>query len=262
MGKIWRAHSVDYVISHIQYLIDNYKIKHVSFEDDNFTLNPKRCENIIDQMLKKKFNISWDTPNGVRADTLNRSLLEKMKKSGCQELIISAESGDQDTLDNIINKDMRLENVVKVAEWCKKLKIRLRSAFIIGLPGETKIKIQKTIDFAFWLYKKFDIKPNLMLATPLFGTKLYNIVVKNNYLVEDINPKSLAAATQARGKGIIKTPEFDPQDLRGFAQQLESRVARLDLVKKLTNPGQFLKSLKLFFAKPSRLIFYLKRLKG
>lgn len=262
MGKPWRAHSVDYIISHIEHLVNNYKVKHISFEDDNFTFNPRRCENIIDQILEKKFNISWDTPNGVRADGLNKNLLAKMKKSNCRELLIAAESGDQNVLDNIIKKNLRLSKVIQVAAWCKKLKIKLKSAFIIGLPGETKIQIQKTVDFSFWLYKKFNVKPALMIATPLFGTQLHKTVTQNNYLVEDITPKSLALATQTRGRGLIKTSEFTPQDLKKFAQQLDSKVARLDLLKKIINPCQYFKSLKLFLIKPNRLIFYLKRLKG
>ena len=262
MGKLWRAHSADYVISHIEHIINKYNVKHISFEDDNFTFNFQRCENIIDQILKKRININWDTPNGVRADTLSESLLSKMKESGCQELIVAAESGDQDTLDNIIKKSLKLENIIQVAQWCKKLKIRLRSYFIIGFPGETKTKIQKTIDFAFMLYKKFNVKPNLLFATPLVGTKLYDIVLKNKYLTKKITPRSLAAATQARGEGMIKTKEFNPQDLNRFNQQLESRIARLDLIKKLINPYKFFKALKLFFAKPSSIFFYIKRLIG
>lgn len=261
MGNIWRAHSVDYVISHIQHVVDEYKVKHISFEDDNFTFNPQRCEKILDQLLKRKIGVNWDTPNGVRADTLNRDLLAKMKMSGCQELIVGAESGDQETLDKIINKNLKLESVIQAAKWCKELKIGLRSFFVIGFPGETKTKIRRTIDFAYWLYKKFNVKPNLMIATPLFGTKLYEIAVKNGYLARDINPYNLAIATQSRGSGIIKTSEFAPCDLKDFSRQLEVKIARLDLIRKLFHPQQYPKALKLFFAKPKRLFFYLKRLK-
>ena len=262
MGKLWRAHSHNYVISHMEHVINKYNVKHISFEDDNFTFSSQRCENIINQILKKKINVNWDTPNGIRADTLNENLLSKMKKSGCQELVVATESGDQDTLDNIIKKSLKLESIIQVAQWCKKLKIKLRSYFIIGFPGETKTKIQKTIDFAFMLYKKFNVKPNLLFATPLVGTKLHDIVIKNKYLTKKITPKNLAAATQARGEGMIKTKEFNPKDLNRFNQQLEGRIARLDLIKKLTNPYKFFKSLKLFFAKPSRIFFYIKRLIG
>jgi len=262
MGRLWRAHSADYIVSHIEHVIDKYNVKHISFEDDNFTFNSQRCENIIDRILNKKINIGWDTPNGVRADTLSWSLLIKMKKSGCQELIVAAESGDQETLDNIIKKSLRLENIIQVARWCKKLKIRLRSYFIIGFPGETKVKMQKTIDFAFMLYRKFNVGPNLLFATPLVGTKLYDIVIKNKCLMKEITPENLARATQARGEGMIKTKKFDPHDLKNFDQQLKNRIVGLDLFRRLTNPYKFFKSLKLFFIKPSRIFSYIKRLIG
>ena len=185
-----------------------------------------------------------------------------MKETGCQELIIATESGDQETLDNIIKKNLKLKNIIQVAQWCKKLKIRLKSYFIIGFPEETKIKIQKTIDFAFMLYRKFNVRPNLLFATPLVGTELYDIVIKNKYLTKKITPENLAAATQARGEGMIKTKEFNPKDLNRFNQQLQGRIARLDLIKKLINPYKLFKALKLFFAKPSRIFFYIKRLTG
>ena len=262
MGKLWRAHSADYVVSHIEHVIDKYNVQHIAFEDDNFTFDSQRCENIINQILKKKINIDWDTPNGVRADTLSESLLSKMKEAGCQELIVATESGDQETLDNIINKSLKLESIIQVARWCKKLKIRLKSYFIIGFPGETKAKIQKTIDFAFMLYKKFNVRPNLLFATPLVGTKLHDMVIKNRYLAKKITPRNLASATQARGEGMIKTKEFNPRDLKKFYQQLESRMARLDLVKKLTSPQKFFKAFKLFINKPSSIFSYIKRLIG
>ncbi|KKQ34876.1 MAG: hypothetical protein US51_C0024G0001, partial [Microgenomates group bacterium GW2011_GWA2_37_6] len=38
-----------------------------------------------------------------------------------------------------------------------------------------------------------------MIATPLFGTRLYEISQKENFLVKNITSKDLALATQARG---------------------------------------------------------------
>lgn len=260
MGRIWRFHSVEYVVNHIERVISDYKVKHISFEDDNFTFNPRRCERILDEVLTKKIKFSWDTPNGVRVDTLNEKLLKKMKKSGCQELIIGTESGSQEVLDKIINKNLRLENVFKIAQLCRKIKIKLRSFFVIGFPGETKKDIQKTIDFAFALYKEYRVRPNLMIATPLFGTRLYEISQKENFLVKNITSKDLALATQARGFGLIETSDFTPEDLKKFARELEAKISRLDLIRKLSNPKEYFKILKLIFKKPDRVIHYLKRI--
>ena len=70
MGQGFRAHSAEYVLNHIQYVVDKYKVKNVFFEDDNLTLNIKRFEEICDGIIQRKIKIGWETPNGVRADCL------------------------------------------------------------------------------------------------------------------------------------------------------------------------------------------------
>ena len=252
MGRRFRAHSARYTVSHIQYVVDNYKVEHISFEDDNFTLDKARCSGILNQIIDKSIKISWDTPNGIRADTLDKDLLLKMKESGCDELIIGVESGDQEVLNKIVNKNLSLDKVGEAAEWCKKFAIKLSAFFVIGFPGETKEKIQKTIDFAFWLYKKFDVLPHLNTAAPLLGTRLLKIAREKGYLTSEVNAKSLGVATQTRGKGLIKTLEFTPQDLKEFDRQLDRRIKRLKLVRALGQPKQYFKILKLFFTKFSK----------
>jgi len=61
---------------------------------------------------------------------------------------------------------------------------------------------------------------------------------------------------------MIKTKEFNPDDLKKFDQQLKRRMVRLDLIKRLTNPYKFFKALKLFFIEPGRIFSYIKRLIG
>ncbi len=226
MGKKVRAHSAAYVVSHVEQVINDYSIDHIFFEDDNLTFYPERTNNIFDSLYQKRINFTWSTPNGVRADTLDKELLKTMKKSGCIELIVGTESGDQETLDKIIKKQLKLENVIQVAKWCKELEINLKSFFIIGFPGETKEKIQNTIDFAVMLFDKYNVIPLIMFATPLIGTQLYDIVIKGKYNVRDISSFSLSSATSSKGKGLISTSEFTPEDLEEFILQLQSRLDR------------------------------------
>jgi anaerobic magnesium-protoporphyrin IX monomethyl ester cyclase len=80
MGQGFRAHSAQYVLDHIQYVVDKYKVKNIFFEDDNLTLDLKRFEAICDGLIERKIKIGWETPNGVRADCLTSDLLNKMKK--------------------------------------------------------------------------------------------------------------------------------------------------------------------------------------
>ena len=84
MGQGFRAHSAKYVLDHIQYVVDKFKVKNIFFEDDNLTFDLKRFEAICDGIIERKIKIGWETPNGVRADCLNLELLKKMKQSGAK----------------------------------------------------------------------------------------------------------------------------------------------------------------------------------
>ena len=52
MGRLWRAHSADYVIKHLNYVIENYDIELVHFEDDNLTLGIERFNRILEHLKK------------------------------------------------------------------------------------------------------------------------------------------------------------------------------------------------------------------
>jgi len=51
MGKTFRFHSANYVIEHIKYVIEKYRVKTIFFEDDNLTLDSKRFEAICSKII-------------------------------------------------------------------------------------------------------------------------------------------------------------------------------------------------------------------
>ncbi len=216
MGNVWRAHSKEYVLKHIEHVVD-YRVEHIHFEDDNFTLNTKRFEGILDGLIERGIKFSWDTPNGIRADRLTLDLLRKMKNTGCTNLTIGVESGDQFILDNVIDKHLRLEDVIKAAKMCKELNIPLSAFFVIGFPGEKKENIKRTIEFALMLKKEYDVYMCLMVATPLYGTRLYKICKKKGYLAQELTPRALSEGTQMYGVGLIKTEDFTPEEVNRIA---------------------------------------------
>jgi anaerobic magnesium-protoporphyrin IX monomethyl ester cyclase len=222
MGKKFRYNSPKYVFDHIQNVIEKIGVTHIAFEDDNLTLKPERCYEFFAKIVKEKLRFKWNTPNGIRADYLNEDLLQLMKEAGCVALTIAPESGSQNTLDTIINKKLDLKTVIPIAKICKDLEIPLNSYFVIGLPGETKTTMKETVDFAQMLYDNFNVMPSIFSATPLMGTKLYDIVIENGYLAKNMNPQNLMLATQAeKGEPMIQTPEFTPEDVKEIAGQLD-----------------------------------------
>ncbi len=253
MGRRWRSHSAEYVLEHIQFLKRRYRIDHISFEDDNLLLDVARFEMILDGIKRKNIKLSWDTPNGVRADKLSIKLLKKMKRTGCSSLKIGIESGNQEILDSVVDKSLNLKAVIKAAEMCQKVGIPLIGFFVIGMPGETKKSIKQTIDFALYLKDKYNMDSVVSIAIPMVGSRMYEIAKSRNYLVDGTNPTDFSGKKQ----WMIKTEEFDPDFVIGERIRFRRRFLILELlwmIKKptkifgyllqLSNPGKFMRVLK------------------
>jgi magnesium-protoporphyrin IX monomethyl ester (oxidative) cyclase len=257
MGKTFRSHSVDYVVDHIDYVVNKYKVKTVFFEDDNLTLDTKRFEAICDRIIERGIRVNWETPNGVRADCLNPRILKKMKASGCQSVFIGIESGDQYVLDKVIEKELDLRKVMEVARDCKNIGLKTGAFYIIGFPGEKKKNMLKTIDFALMLRKQFDVGMHLFFATPSLGTRLYDECKQKNYIKKNLDSRSFAEARQAQGMPLIETEDFTVAELKELASSAVRKYRRLSLLCHLRNPGR---TLKTAISQPSIVLKFVKSL--
>ena len=257
MGKGFRAHSENYVLDHIQFVVDKFKVKNIFFEDDNLTFDIPRFEAICDGLISRKIKIGWETPNGVRADCLSLNLLQKMKKSGCQSLFFGVESGDQQVLDNVICKSLDLKKVVEVAKLSRNIGLKTGGFYIIGFPGETKANMQKTVDFALGLKRDYDVGMHLFIATPSYGTRLYEQCKDNGYIKTDLGWDSFAEARQPKGMPLISTEDFTSEEVKEIASKALAEYKKLSLVGHIKNPK---KALKTALVQPQLILKYLKGL--
>jgi len=257
MGTAFRAHSPQYVADHLKFVIDKYDVKNVFFEDDNLTFDMKRMEAICDQIVERKIKFNWETPNGIRADRVSLELLKKMKKAGCRSVFFGVESGDQNVCDNIIQKDLDLKRVVEAAKECKEIHLTSGGFFIIGFPGETKENMRQTVDFALGLKRDYDFGMHLLIATPSYGTKLYEECLKNGFLKGDLTPRALAEARQTRGKPLIETADFTAEDVKEIADYAMKQYKHLSLVNSLKHPG---KTLNTLFREPHIAVKFIKNM--
>jgi anaerobic magnesium-protoporphyrin IX monomethyl ester cyclase len=242
MGKVFRAHSVDYVINHIEYVVNRFRIKTIFFEDDNLTFDLKRFEAICDKIIERDIKFNWETPNGVRADFLTLSLLKKMKQSGCQSVFFGIESGDQCILDNIINKSLNLKKVINVAKICKEIGLKTAAFYIIGFPGEKRENMLKTVELALRLKRDYDVGMLLHVATPSLGTRLHQECTEKGYIEEKLTSRSFAEVRQTSGVPLIKTEDFTPLEVKDIASMAVRRYKKLSLINYFKSPGETLKT--------------------
>jgi len=177
-GNKVRFYSCQYIIRLIKYLIKNYNIKEISFQDDNFLASAGRVKEICSSIIKEKLDISWTCH--ARVDAVDAEILKMLKMAGCWEIAYGFESGSQKIL-NILNKGITLEQNVDAAKVTKKAGIRVRGLFIIGSPGEGVVDFEKTINFV--LNNEIDAV-SMMNFTPFPGTEIYS-KVRQYGVIED-----------------------------------------------------------------------------
>ena len=186
MGRNWRGKNAKDVLSELKILKEKYSVEHIFIEDDNITFDEERAIEIFNGM--SEIELTWETPNGIRVDTLTPKLLDAIKASGCKKLVISIESGCQKFLDKVINKKLDLEKVKEVAKLIYERDIDLASFYIFGIPGETKETLTESVNYAKYLAKNYGVRPYFLFASPLPNTDMWRNAEKNGYLKTNIIP--------------------------------------------------------------------------
>jgi radical SAM superfamily enzyme YgiQ (UPF0313 family) len=131
---------------------------------------------VLDLCAKfKPLKFRWSSTARVHSDY---ETLKGMADAGARLFIVGFESGDPQILKNI-KKGATVEMARTFMKNCRKVGIRVHGDFIIGLPGETRETIQKTIDFA----KELDCETiQVSLAHAMPGTELHESMAKQGFL--------------------------------------------------------------------------------
>ena len=182
-GNMLRFRSIENVIDEIRYLKDKFSLAELLIIDDNFTINKKRAEKILDEIIKNEFNILIQFSNGVRADTLSPKMVRKLKRAGTYRMAIGVESGNQ-TVVNKIGKRLDLNAVRRAAKLVKQEKIILSAFFMIGHPFDNIKTMNDTINFALEINPDY---PHFFKAIAFPGTELYNQVKRDGKFLMSIS---------------------------------------------------------------------------
>ncbi|HME54234.1 MAG TPA: radical SAM protein [Candidatus Lokiarchaeia archaeon] len=172
--KFWkqriRFRSPEKVVDEIQYLHKNFGIREIHFWDDNITLKRDHIISICKEIIKRGLNVmAFNAPNGVKVDTLDKTVLRWMKAAGFYALTYAIESGSRLILRDV-GKKIDLAKIVRNIIIAHNLGIKLNSFFMIGFPGETMETIRKTMQFANSVpldYRTF------FILKPLPGSKIF-----------------------------------------------------------------------------------------
>jgi anaerobic magnesium-protoporphyrin IX monomethyl ester cyclase len=195
-GRKMRYYSLTRIKEDLKRLKEEYEAGVIVFFDDHFMAEKQRVYAIIAVM--KELGLSAFFPSSLALYALDREMLEALKGIGVENLVLSAESGSNRVLKEIMHKPLDLATVKRVVDDCRELGIASDIAILIGLPGETKQDIEDTRAFLKTLNANWF---RISMATPLAGSEMFETCVKKNYLKGDY----LRADFK---RGVIETEDF------------------------------------------------------
>jgi len=205
-GHRWRLRSSDDIVNEVRYALEAFPhIKEIFFDDDTFNYRKERTIELCSKL--KKLNFTWSCTSRVTTDY---ETLKAMKDAGCRLLIVGYESGDPQILKNI-KKGATVDMAERFTSNCKKLGLLVHGDFIVGLPGETRESIRKTIEFA----KRLDNETiQVSIAHPYPGTEFYDYARKNNLI-------SIGNIVDDRGHQLPKViyPGLDEAELMDWVER-------------------------------------------
>ena len=165
-GRIRRSKSPEKAVEEMK-MLKSFGAKQIHFQDLTFTFSRDWTEKFCNLLIKEGLELVWTCQ--TRTDRVDLELLKLMKKAGCNSILYGVESLDQNSLD-LIKKNSKLENVKNAIVITKKVGIEARCSMMIGLPGEKKESVLKTIKMLKKLNPVF-VQFHTTMALP--GTELY-----------------------------------------------------------------------------------------
>ncbi len=214
-GRKIRAHSIEYMMKHIDWLVETYDVNHLLIEDDMFNFKSERTVEFCNTLYKKypeRFTIEF--PNGLAVWNLTDETVKSLKKIGLKNVTIAVESGNAYVQKHVLKKNLDLDKIKEKVDLLKKYNINIRGFYIIGFVDETIDMMKDTINFADDLNINWS---EIKVFTPLAGSEMYDLAEEKGYLSED-------TSDHIYGRCSIMSPDFTPEQVEELRYDANIRI--------------------------------------
>lgn len=205
-GHKLRLRSPQNIYDELAECYKKYGIKNFFFKSDTFTFDKKWTIELCKLIQKSELNGKIQWVANSRVNPIDEETLTEMKKSGCWLVAFGFESGSEKSLSEM-KKGATTEQNIKAAKMAKKAGLQIFGFYLIGFPWENKDDLNKTKDLMFGIDADFI---ELHIATPFYGTKLYELAKSEGLIEENVLGKDYfnAPATGTKYLSIEEIQNF------------------------------------------------------
>lgn len=223
-GNRIRFRSAENIYEEWVTLVRDFNVREITFSDDGLTTRREIVEELCERIIDGDHHVPWTCSQGVRADSLDSSLIKLMKKAGLYRLAFGIESGSEEVLEKM-GKRLDLADVETAVSLLKKEGIETIGFFLLGMPWDTEESMKQTISYARQSgvdYARFTI------AIPFPGTPMLDEIL-------------------ADGKMLIE--HYRDYNIYGARAMFEMPHLSADIVERA-----YKKAFRSFYFRPKRII--------
>ena len=170
-GKSIRERSADNIFNELR-LLAARGFNKFAFVQETFLNRKTRVEKFCRLLENSGLEIEWTAE--ARADQLNYDQLKRMQAAGLRFIQIGVESGDPVLLKNL-GKQIDIDQVINLRNWCCNLKINTAFYLLVGLPGQSWQSVLRSTLFMMDHppYNRITRHASVSIAIPYPGTKMW-----------------------------------------------------------------------------------------
>lgn len=197
-----RYKSPDKFIEEIKYYLGKHRgINHICFQDDILTLNKGWFKKFTSRYAEE-IHIPYICNS--RFDLMDEEVIELLKNTGCIEIRIGLESGDDFIRKEVLKRNQDRKHILKVGRLCRKKGIRLSIFTMVGIPFENRRRLLNTVKMTA------DLRPKAIQTSiyyPYPKTELYKVCREKGYLTDKKLDTYFARET------VLKLPDLSREEI-------------------------------------------------
>ncbi len=201
-----RRRSPQSIVAEMKHVVETWDVRHFYIVDDVLTLHEEHILEICDLIKQEGLRITFE--GSTRANLVNARAIKRLAEAGLIRLSFGLETVDTE-MRKTMKKKVPLQHYLTANRILNDHGVEAMNSIMIGLPGETRETINKTLDF---LAQAREVKQaNLAIAVPYPGTELHQMAATGRHGIKLLSDDF--SEYRRYGTAVTEVNGLTPQDL-------------------------------------------------
>jgi len=179
-----RARSGKKVADEMELLNRTYGVKALTFMDDDFTSDRRKMVDLVDELEKRKLDVSWFCLSRAQNLIRDADLIPRLRRAGLYQVLIGIDGGTDEEIAEARKGPMKVgvQELKDLIQFLRKNDISTIATYLNGFWEDDEAKVRqraKAVD---------EIDPDIVmiqLLNPIPGSPIYKKAVKDNLIEVD-----------------------------------------------------------------------------